>query len=504
MTVIAETTKGKIAGREKSGALLFAGVPLAAPPVGDRRFMPPEPHAGWDDVREATRFGKVAVQTGDALGSIGAAPPPDWDEDCLFLNVQTPALDDGLRPVMVWVHGGGFVNGSGSTPWYDGANFVRRGNVVVVSLNYRLGALGWLHLGHLDATFAASGNCGLLDQVAALAWVQENIERFGGDPANVTIFGESAGGMSVATLLGTPAAQGLFAKAIPQSGAAHTVSSADDATAVADAVIAELGGGGLEALVAASPGHLLEAQQAVSLAVTAGKVPGRTASASNLAFGPVIDGTALPRHPYEAIRDGSSAGIPLMTGTNRDEWNLFSLMAGSIPDTETLHRRLGRGVIDPEGLSSVYRAALTSEASHDEVWNAIMTDRVFRIPAIRLAEAQAAHQPANTFMYLFEYVSTSFGGRLGSCHALEIPFVFDNLAKPGVDLLTGPEPPQALADAMHLAWIAFARTGSPSYEGIPEWPAYDTGNRATMHFGVPCHAEHDPGPAERIAWEGII
>ncbi|MEZ5144177.1 MAG: carboxylesterase/lipase family protein [Acidimicrobiales bacterium] len=503
MTVIADTTAGKIAGRDKGGVLLFAGIPYAAPPVGERRFRPPEPHPGWNDVRDATRFGAVSVQTGDVLGAIGAAPAPDWSEDCLFLNVQTPALDDARRPVMVWIHGGAFVNGTGATPWYDGSRFVRHGDVVVVSINYRLGALGWLHLGQLDAGFTASGNSGLLDQIAALAWVRDNIAGFGGDPDDVTVFGESAGGMSVGTLLGTPSASGLFAKAIPQSGAAHNVSSADEAAAVTEAFVAELGGGGVEAVLAATPERLLEVQQAVSLAMTTGKLPRRSTSASGLPFGPVIDGEVLPRHPYEAVRDGSAASVPLLVGTTRDEWNLFALMAGSVEDADALLRRLGRIVERPEPLAAAYRE-VRAEASHDELFSAIMTDRVFRVPAIRLAEAQAVHQPDHTFMYLFEWASTAFGGRLGSCHALEIPFVFDNLDKAGVSMLTGEGAPQSVADAMHAAWLAFARTGSPAHDGLPAWPAYDHDGRATMHFGEPCHLEHDPAPAERLAWTGVI
>ena len=503
MTVVASTSAGKITGRQKGDVLAFAGIPFAAPPVGDLRFRPPQPHPGWSDVRDATRFGKISVQVGDSLGGIGAAPTLDWSEDCLFLNVQTPALDDARRPVMVWIHGGAFVNGTGATPWYDGSAFVRRGDVVVVSLNYRLGVLGWLHLGHLDPAYATSGNNGLLDQMAALEWVQANIESFGGDPDNVTVFGESAGGMSVGALLGAPAAAGLFTKAIAQSGATHNVAAIDDGAAVTDAVLAELGGGGIDTLLAATPDRLLAAQQVVSQGMATGSGPRRSWSASGMPFGPLIDGSVLPCHPYEAVRDGSAASVALLTGTTRDEWNLFGLMAGSIEDADTLTRRLGRIVEQPEPLIAAYRDVL-ADASHDELFSAVMTDRVFRVPAIRLAEAQAAHQPDHTFMYLFEFASTAFEGRLGSCHALEIPFVFDNLGKAGVELLTGPNPPQSVADAMHASWIAFAHTGSPANAGVPDWPAYDAGTRATMHFGEPYHLEHDPAPTERLAWEGVL
>lgn len=502
MTVIADTTGGKIAGRVQGDVVLFAGVPFAAPPVGDGRFRPPRPHEGWSGVRDASRFGKVAVQVGDVLGAIGNAPAPDWSEDCLFLNIQTPGLDDRRRPVMVWIHGGAFVNGTGAVPWYDGSAFVRHGNVVIVTINYRLGVLGWLHLGHLDPAFASSGNVGLLDQVAALRWVRDNIAGFGGDPDNVTVFGESAGAMSIGALLGTSAARGLFAKAIAQSGAAHNVASADQAAAVADAVVEGIGGGGVDALLDAGADELLRVQQVVGRTVTSGG-PGRPPTVTGLPFGPVLDGTVLPEHPFDAVRAGSAASVPLLVGTTRDEWNLFALMADGVPDAQALDRRLGRIVERPGEFAAIYRATRAT-ASHDELFNAIMTDRVFRVPAIRLAEAQAEHQPDHTFMYLFEYASRAFDGRLGSCHALEIPFVFDNLGRPGVDLLTGVDPPQSLADVMHAAWLAFASRGRPGHEGLPDWPAYDRRSRATMHFGVPCHLEHDPAPGERLAWDGLF
>jgi para-nitrobenzyl esterase len=498
MTVLAQTTAGKIAGRDKDGVLLFAGVPFAAPPVGDQRFRAPEEHPGWSDVRDATQFGRVAVQVGDSLGSIGVAPTPDWSEDCLFLNVQTPALDDARRPVMVWIHGGAFVNGTGAIPWYDGSNFVRHGDVVVVTINYRLGALGWLELGHLDPAYASSANNGLLDQAMALRWVQDNIDGFGGDPDNVTVFGESAGAMSVGALLGSPVAKGLFAKAIAQSGAAHNVASAEEAAVIADALLAELGGG-LEAALSAPPAKILEAQQAVAAAMERGALPRRRTAASGLPFGPVVDGAVLPLRPVEAVGEGSSASVPLLVGTNRDEWKLFGLMTGAVQDDAHLRKRLARVVDDPDPVIDAYRA-VRHGAGPDDLFSAIMTDRVFRVPAIRLAEAQAVHQPNHTFVYLFEYASPVFDGRLGSCHALEIPFVWDTLHKPGADLLVGPDAPQSVADDMHRAWLAFAREGSPAHEGLPAWPAYDHATRATMHFGEPAHLEHDPDPAEREAW----
>ncbi len=504
MGTVVETTLGTIEGRERDGVALFAGIPFAAPPLGELRFAPAQPHPGWEGVRDATEFGRVAMQTAGSLEALAGGGDPDWSEDCLFLNVQTPACDDARRPVMVWIHGGGFSSGAGSIPWYDGTRLVTAGDVVVVTINYRLGVLGWLHLGHLDDTLAASGNAGLTDQVAALRWVRDNIASFGGDPGNVTIFGESAGGMSVATLMGTPSAAGLFHKAIAQSGAAHNVVPAEVAREVTDRVLAALDVTDVAGLRAVEASRLLEVQSEVAVVVARDRAQRADGSAGlGLPFSPVLDGAVLPRPPLDAVRDGSAAGVPMLTGSTAEEWRLFGLMLRSVTDEATILRRLGRVVEDPETLATTYRQR-GDEVSHDAMWTAIMTDRIFRIPAIRLLEAQARRQPTATFAYLFEWASTAFDGRLGSCHALEIPFVFDNLDKPGVELFTGPGAPQELADAMRSAWLAFAHTGDPTTPLLPAWPAYDESTRATMHLGATNHLEHDPGAEQRAAWDGIL
>ena len=503
MAPIVDTTLGKLEGTEHDGILRFAGIPFAAPPVGDRRWLAPAPHPGWSGTRDASTFGRVAVQTAGALEALAGGPSPDWDEDCLTLNVWTPAADDARRPVLVWIHGGGFATGSGSVPWYDGERMARRGDVVVVTVNYRLGALGWLDLGELDPTLEGSGNAGLLDQVLALEWVRDNVAAFGGDPGNVTAFGESAGGMSVGTLLGLPAAEGLIHKAVPQSGAAHNVAAREHALEVSERMLDALGTrepGELRTLPAQ---RILDAQGQVSVEVTRARAKGGAGAGLGLPFAPVLDGVVIDRQPLAAIRDGSAAGVPLLVGSTAEEWRLFGLMLRSVEDEATILRRLGRMVEDPHTLVAAYRQA-RDEASHDDLWTAILTDRIFRIPAIRLAEAQLAHQPEHTFVYLFEWASTAFDGRLGSCHALEIPFLFDALDKPGAEMFTGPGAPRDLAVAMQEAWLAFARTGDPSHPGLPEWPAYDVASRATMHLGDPCHLEHDPGPTERAAWDGVL
>lgn len=504
MNTIVECTTGRLEGREKHGVLLFAGVPYAAPPVGRDRFAPPRPHPGWTGVRDATRFGPVSVQGGDLLGGLFSGAEPDTSEDCLFLNVQTPGLE-GRRPVMVWIHGGSFTGGSGSTPWYNGARFATHGDVVCVTINYRLGALGYLHLAEHDEELAQSGNCGLLDQVAALRWVHENIEAFGGDPSNVTVFGESAGAMSVATLLGTPAARGLFHRAIAQSGAAHNVVPVDAAAELADRLLHHLGVHDVATLRTVPAQQVYEAQVAVSTQLTKERLR-RGETGIGLPFGPVLDGVTLPQPPLEAVRAGAAEDVPLLTGTNLDEWNLFDLMTRAGLDESRLRDRVTRlfgDAADADEVVATYRSN-RGEATPDDLWSAIMTDRVFRIPAIRLAEAQAAHQPDRTFLYLFTWPTPALEGRLGSCHALEIPFVFDNLDQPGVDFITGEQGPQPLADAMHRAWLAFAHGADPGHEGIPTWAPYDPVGRPTMRFDESCEPLSDPAGDERQLWDGVL
>ena len=503
MAPTATTTLGAVEGTDHDGIARFAGIPFAAPPVGERRWLAPAPHEGWSGTRACDTFGKVSVQTAGALESLAGGSSPDWDEDCLTLNVWTPGVDDARRPVLVWIHGGGFTTGSGSVPWYDGERMARRGDAVIVTINYRLGALGWLDLGDVDASLTGSGNAGLLDQVAALEWVRDNIAAFGGDPGNVTAFGESAGGMSVGTLLGLPQAAGLIHKAVPQSGAAHNVAERVHALEVTDRILAAVGTSDLAELRQVSADRLLEVQNEVATSLTAERAKAGSGAGLGLPFSPVLDDVVLTTPPLDAIRQGSAADVPVLVGSTAEEWKLFGLMLRSVEDEDTILRRLGRMVEDPHTIVAAYRQE-RDDASHDDVWTAILTDRIFRIPAIRLAEAQAAHQPEHTFMYLFEWASTAFDGRLGSCHALEIPFLFDALDKPGAELFTGPGAPRNLALAIQDAWLAFARTGSPAHAGLPEWPAFDADGRATMHLGDPCHLEHDPAPSQRAAWDGHL
>lgn len=480
-------------GRVEEGVSIFRGIPFAAAPVGAWRFRAPAPPPTIDGVLDATRFRAQAMQNPSNLGMIGLEQAT-MDEDCLFLNVWTPATDGGRRPVMVWIHGGAFVIGAGSQMLYDGAPLARRGDVVVVTINYRLGVFGFLRHG------PGTGNEGLLDQIAALEWVRDEIAAFGGDPGNVTIFGESAGAMSVATLLATPRARGLFHRAIAQSGATNVVLPRERAETVAQRIVTGLGlppgdGAALATLPAA---RLLEVQRDVFDRSFRGR--------EGLAFAPVVDGTVIPADPDEAVAAGASADVPLLIGTTLEEMKLFSIMdpAARAMDEATLRMRLadripGRG----DEAVRVYRearAARGADTSPAELWCAIESDRFFRVPAMRLALAHRQHAP--TFTYLFDWRSPLLGGAFGACHALELPFVFGTLDRGPVAMFAGSGPEaDALAERMQDAWLAFARTGTPSTPALGAWPTYDAVRRTTMRFGSVCRLEDAPLEAERRFWD---
>jgi para-nitrobenzyl esterase len=491
---IADTRSGKVEGVERDGVLVFKGIPYAAPPAGGRRWLAPVREEPWDGVREAARFSAQCAQGAFAMNAMFGGDEPEISEDGLYLNVWTPACDDAKRPVMVWIHGGAFVFGAGDTPWYDGTRFAREGDIVLVTINYRLGAFGFLHLADLFGDeFEGSGNAGILDQVAALEWVRESIASFGGDPDRVTVFGESAGGGSVGTLLGLPAAKGLFHGAIPQSGASSWWATREQATSVAQEMIDKLGvaAGDVDALRNVSMQQLIDAATGV----------GSATLSRGLAFQPVVDGTSLPRPPLDTIAAGNAAGVHLLTGTNRHEATLFNLLDPSLTAVEVdgVVKRVQNWYAggDAAALVDVYRKDRPGISGLD-LWTDVGTDAVFRIPAIRLAEAQRAHAP--TWMYLFTWESPQFGGVLKSTHALEIPFMFDNLDH-GAELFTGTaQDRQQLADAMHRAWVAFAQNGDPNHDGIPTWPRYDLDRRATMRFDITSEVVEDPMGAERAAW----
>jgi para-nitrobenzyl esterase len=492
---VVETRDGKVEGEHGDALLVFRGIPFARPPVGDLRFAPPRPPAPWTSVLQATRFGPAAPQEQSAVG-FGIK---ETSEDCLTLNVWTPGLDDARRPVMVWIHGGAFVFGGASQPIYDGARLARRHDVVVVTMQYRLGALGFLYLRDLlGGEIECGANVGLLDQLLAITWVRDNIEAFGGDPANVTMFGESAGGMSVGSLLGMPAARGLFHRAIAQSGSGRDVLSTERATDIARRLLShlDLDAGDARKLLELPVEALLQAQQRCWIDIMRAR--------RQLPFRPVVDGDVFPAPPAESIAGGMSADVPLLVGTTLDEWRFFGFMdpQSHALDEEQAIARLDRVTAGAgRALFQAYAGARPG-ASPSDVWFAIESDRIFRVPSVLLAEAQSRHQP-NTFSYLFTWPSPIEG--LGACHAIDIPFVFDTLDKPGMPAFAGDTAEaRDLGTKMQGAWIAFARSGDPGHAGLPEWPRYDSERRATMLLGAACHVEEDPLGTERRAWDGLL
>jgi para-nitrobenzyl esterase len=504
--MITTTTGGKVEGRElvdgPTPILQFRNVPFAATTAGANRFRPAQPVEPWDGVRDCTEHGPTSPQPPSPLEAMLGATPLPQSEDCLTLTVTTPGLD-GARPVLVWIHGGAFTAGTGATPWYDGERFARNGDVVVVSINYRLGTLGFLHVGHLlGDEFADAGSAGIGDQVAALEWVRDNIAAFGGDPERVTIFGESAGGMSVGSLLGSPRARGLFTTAIAQSGAAQNASTPDQAAEVTSVVLGELGltEGGADGLLTLELDRLLAAQGTASAKLMAMRGIADI-SGGGLPFQPVEGTVTVPQQPLEAIRGGNAAGVRVVTGTTTEEWKLFGLMLRAMQeplDAARLRTRVTKALGDRGGDIVDRYTANRPGQSPDDVWSSIITDFIFRIPAIRMLEAQLDHRD-DVFLYEFDHRSTAWDGALGACHAIEIPFVFDNTAQPGVAALVGEigDDERALAKETNAAWLEAATGGEP-------WERYDTDRRATRRLGgaTPGLLE-DPNGDERELWAGL-
>ena len=498
---VVETTSGKVEGRESPTHQTFLGIPFAANPVGALRFAPPAPPAAWTGVRAAKEPGHACPQPASPLP--GMAPGP-IGEDCLTLNVFTPSAGRGHRPVMVWFHGGGFVTGSSNQALYEAGRLAVRGDVVVVTANYRLGALGFLAPGAagLDLPGAAD-NVGMLDQVAALRWVRDNVAAFGGDPGKVTIFGESAGGMSVTTLLAMPAAKGLFRRAIAQSGAAQATSSLTDATQVTDLLLAELG------ITKATVAKLRDvpADDIVTAQTTVTLKLGREVF---LPWAPVVDPVNLPLSPSEAIASGVAKDIPLLTGTTLDEWRLFTFMTPKHRelDEAALVKRIGRrleaiGHGNAQEMIAVYRKSRPNAPAW-QIFDAIESDRHFRIPAIRLAESQCAHQE-HTYMYLFTWPSPAAGGLLGACHAIELPFVFGTLDAPNIAGFSGSGArAEQLSQVVMDIWLRFASGDQGDLDGLAYWKPYEAEKRTTVVLDAESSIAHDPQSAERQAWAGIL
>ncbi len=493
---IVSTKQGKLKGSKENNIYIFKGIPFAAPPIGKLRWMPPQPPLSWDGVRFALEYGTIAPQNPMPAGFIGGGKPEPQSEDCLYLNVYTPDLDDKKRPVMVWIHGGAFSLGSGSEAMYRSTKLSGKGDVVLVTINYRLGALGFLNLDHVTrGKIPSTGNQGLLDQVAALRWVKENITGFGGDPDNVTIFGESAGGMSVASLMALPDAKGLFHKAIIESAVGAIARPLENSIYTADTFlkIAGLNASDIDDIKALPVEKILKVQAVVARKTDQGEAP----------CIPVADGKVMPLMPLEAYSKGMAAKVPLIIGSNLDEQKLFSLMNPTHQkmDEKTLAALLKRNVPE-ESISMIIDLYRSEKGRRNEIitpvelYSAINTDIMFRNVALHIAEAHRDKgMPA--YNYLFTWKSPAANGIFGASHALEVGFVFGTMDDGFCG--TGPDA-ERLSDRMQDAWTTFARTGNPSCKSIGNWPEYGE-DRNTMIISRDCHVEKAIYEAERKIWE---
>ena len=493
---VVETGSGKLEGIYKNGLYIFKGIPYAAPPTNGSRWLPPQPVKPWTGIRQARVFGPIAPQNRVGINFLHDNPVEELQsEDCLYLNVWTPYPDASHRPVLLWIHGGAFNVGSGSDPVYSGDNLAGRGDVVVVTINYRLGSLGFLHLDKVTGgRIPATGNEGILDQIAALQWVRDNIAWFGGDSNNITIFGESAGAMSIGCLLAMPQARGLFHKAILQSGS-NTVKSLYEAIQLTEQFLDILGikPEDTETLKSVPVSRLISAQLKLAAML---KVKGSIME-------PVVDGKTLPEMPIDAVNHGSANKVALLIGTNLEEAKFMARMEPDMTkiDEAGLIRRWQR-VLPPHLVPDLVencRKALAREgrtADPAELAIALQTDRQFRIPAVRLLESQRRNGGA-AYSYLFTWKSPQ--PDLGACHALEIGFVFGSLSASFNG--TGPKV-EKLAKNIQDAWIAFAKTGSPNCQSLGNWPQYGS-KRETMLLGESCHLEEMPYDEERRAWDPI-
>ncbi len=505
--VIAETAFGKIRGVDSNGIKIFKGIPYGASTTGTNRFMPPAEPADWSGVRDALAYGPSAPQRDPA-----APPPPPGaltisgqnlpaeGEDCLVLNVWTPAVSPATesgrrRPVMFWCHGGGFATGSGSSPDNDGTNLARRGDVVVVTINHRLNVLGFANLSAFSDDFAASGDAGMLDIVQALKWVRANISQFGGDPNTVTIFGQSGGGRKVETLLAMPSAKGLFHRAIVESGAAVKVVDRDVAVRSAEQLLAKLGVD--RANVRAVQKLPVEKIMAAYFAVLK-ENPGVDPSLGG--FSPAVDGKILPQHPFYPTASPVSADVPVMIGCTRTEMTLFSLndpSAFSLNDAD-MRKRINDLLGDHAPMMIDLYRKLNPGASPSDIYFLIASDRSYGAPTMIAAQRRAALGKAPVYLYYFTWETPVQGGRLKSPHTMEIPFAFDNV-KISARMTGGGADAMALADKVSDAWIAFARAGDPNTPKLPHWPAYDAKDRATMVINNVSKVVNDPLRDQRVA-----
>jgi para-nitrobenzyl esterase len=497
---IVETASGRVSGVTAGGVHVFKGIPYGASTAGANRFLPPKPPTPWNGVREATAYAGRSPQAAanpqrpelaTVWGPVDTLPE---GEDCLTLHVWTPGLDNARRPVMVWLHGGAFSYGSANSPRYDSTNLAARNDVVVFAINHRLNIFGHLDLSAVGgARFAESGNVGMLDLVFALEWVRDHAERFGGDPGNVTIFGQSGGGGKVSALLASPRARGLFHKAIVQSGASVRFAERERTTRLADAVLKHLGlGRGEVDKLQALPFKTLQAAVAPAQATLPRP---RLPLLDRYNFGPVIDGSLLPAHPFDPAAPAISDDVPVMVGDTKDETAIFFAPDDAVWNRTLSEEELAKRVKAIAGDHAVKLLAYYKKGTLADRLITALSASNFGVRSIMLAERKAARGKANVWAYDFDWETPAFGGRLKACHSVEVPFVFDTLhvigehhQKPGA---------QALADRVSRTWATFARTGNA------DWPAYDQAKRTTMVFDDQCRTVDDPDGEVRPIWAEV-
>ena len=493
-SLIVSTKQGELRGIAADSVYAWKGIPYAKAPVGDLRFRAPQPPVSWQGVRDASKTGFVSPQLKRATNEANKR-----DEDCLSLNVWSPAADGKKRPVMFWIHGGGFLVGSGSAPMYDGANLSKNGDVVVVTINYRLGALGFLYLNDIKGKQSGfDDNLGIRDQIAALQWVHENIASFGGDPDAVTIFGESAGAISVLTLMGTPSAHSYFKRAIVESASPEALLQPKVATEMTLRYLKLLG---------VSPDSL---QQLKAVNVdTFVSVMDRLVTqlmhepTTVKLLSPVVDGDLIPMDPMTAIRSGQAKGIDLMIGTNKDEATLLSLKRVGLTPRNATELQPYLANMTPDARKNLI--ATYKHYPHKSSVDAMTTDGVFAMPSIRVSEMQT--QFASTYMYRFDWSSAALNlVGLKACHGAELPFVFGTLDKsPGkyFTIMSNKKRNWRLSKQIQQSWVNFARYGNPDPKGQSAWGIYNTTGRTTMIFDKVTHMSTDPKSEQRIAWTGL-